>query len=141
MQSRRKVVQPGQVRPGQLGYQPVSFRGELNADHSGVGGIGPAPHETGRLGPIHEFHHAVVAEQQVAREIADGRRDPAGMTLDSDKQLVLDVGQAYSASLVLAPSLKAAQADAKGEEVLEVLTGWLRQNCPPIGFRAPALAG
>lgn len=122
-------MQFGQVRPGQLSYQPVSLLGELHADHARVGRVGPAAHEAGRLRPVHELHHAVMAKQQVAGEIADGRRDLARMTLDRDQQLVLDMGQAHRASLVFAPSLKAAQADAKGEKVLEVLAGWLRQGC------------
>lgn len=122
-------MQLGQVRPGQLGDEPVSFRRELNADHSGVSSVGFAAYEAGRLRPVHQLHHAVMAEQQVAREVADGRREPAGMALDRNQQLMLDVGQAYRASLVFAPPLKAAQAGAKSEEVFEVLTGWLRQNC------------
>jgi len=122
-------MQFGQVRPGQLGYQPVSLLGEFHADHARVGRVGPAAHEAGRLRPVHKLHHAVMAKQQVAGEIADGRRDLARMTLDRDQQLVLDMGQAHRASLVFAPSLKAAQADAKGEKVLEVLAGWLRQGC------------
>jgi hypothetical protein len=69
-----------------------------------------------------------MAEQQVSGELADGRRDLARMTLDRDQQLVLDMSQAYRASLVFAPSLKAAQADAEGEEVLEVLAGWRGQR-------------
>ena len=122
-------MQFGQVRPGQLGYQLVSLLGELHAHYARVSRIGPAAHEAGRLRPVHELHHAVMAEQKVAGEIADGRRDRARMTLDRDQQLVLDMGQAHRVSLVFTPSLKAAQADAKGEKVLEVLAGWFRQGC------------
>ena len=129
MQGGRKVVQFGQVRLGQLGDQLISLPGQLHPDHARVGSIGPAAHEASRLRPVHELHHAVMAKQQVAGEIADGRRDLARMTLDRDQQLVLDMGQAHRASLVFALSLKAAQADAKGEKVLEVLAGWLRQGC------------
>lgn len=134
MQGSRKVVQFGQVRLGQLGYQPISLPGQLHGDHARVGGIGPAAHEAGRLHPVHELHHAVMAEQQVAGELADGRRDLARMTLDRDQQLVLDMRQAYRAGLVFAPSLKAAQADAEGEEVLEILAAWLGQRGSSIGM-------
>jgi hypothetical protein len=141
VQGDRKVMQFGQVRAGQPGYQMVSLLGELHPDHAGVGRIGPAAHEAGRLRPVHEFHHAVMAKQQVAGEIADGRRSRARMTLDRDQQLVLDMGQAHRASLIFAPSLKAAQADAKGEKVLKVLAGWLGQGCPPIGIPSAGVCG
>jgi hypothetical protein len=87
VQGGRKVVQFGEVRLGQLGYQPISLPGQLHADHARVGGIGPAAHEAGRLRPVHQLHHAVMAEQQVAGELADGRLDLARMTLDRDQQL------------------------------------------------------
>ena len=45
MQGGRKVVQFGQVRLGQLGYQLISLPGQLHANHARVGGIGPAAHE------------------------------------------------------------------------------------------------
>ena len=129
MQGGRKVVQFGQVRLGQLGYQLISLPGQLHPDYARVGSIGPAAHEASRLRTVHELHHAVMAEQQVAGELADGRLDLARMTLDRDQQLVLDMSQAYRACLVFAPSLKAAQADAEGEEVLEILAGWIGQRC------------
>ena len=129
MQGGRKVVQFGQVRLGQLGYQLISLPGQLHPDYARVGSIGPAAHEASGLRTVHELHHAVMAEQQVAGELADSGRDLGRMTLDSNQQLVLDMGQADRAGLVFAPSLKAAQADAEGEEVLEILAGWLGQRC------------
>ena len=47
------------------------------------------------------------------------------MALDRHEQLVLRMRQARRSSLFLAPVLKAAQLDPEGQEVLDILSGWL----------------
>lgn len=56
------------------------------------------------------------------------------MALDGHQELMLNMGEAGRAGLLLAPVLEAAQADPKGKEVLEVAAGWLGQgNAPRLG--------
>jgi len=45
------------------------------------------------------------------------------MSLDCDEKLVLHVGEAGGAGLILAPPLEPAQADAEGQKSLEIRAG------------------
>jgi CBS domain-containing protein len=122
-----QLAQLGQVRLGQLGDEPVSGLGELHPDHPRVLDVGAAPDEPGHRGAVDQLDRAVVAQQQVVGEVADGRRGVTGMPFDGDQQLMLDVGQADRLGLFLAPVLEPAQVHPEREEVLEVLAIGLRQ--------------
>ena len=129
------MVQLSEVRLGQGRHQAVAFRGEPDPDDPRVLRVGGAPDKAGRFRPVHQLDRAVVPQQQVAREVADGRRDVSGVSLDRDQELVLDVSEPRGPGLGLAPVLETAQADPERQQVLEVLTGRCRQGRPP-GDRA-----
>lgn len=127
-------MQLREVSPGQLRHQPVALVGELHAHDPAVARIRATAHESPGFRAVHKLNGAVMAQEQISGEIADGRRRAVWMAFDRHKQLVLRMGQADRTSLVLTPVLETAQTDAKRQKVLEVLAGWLRQTgTPPLG--------
>jgi hypothetical protein len=54
------------------------------------------------------------------------------MALDRHQELMLDMRQTHCACPVLAPALEAPQCDPEGQQVLEVLPGWLSQRATSI---------
>lgn len=110
VQDRGEAVQLGEMRRGQLAENALALSGQPRADDAGIAAVGDAPHKVGCLGPVDQLHGAVMALQQIARQLADGGRLRAGMALDCHQQLVLDVGKAGRTCLVLTPPLEPAQA-------------------------------
>ena len=73
-----QLVQLDQVGPGQLGHQPVAPGRQHHPDDARVAGIGAAANQPGRLGPVQEFHRAVVTQSRSRRarqRPEGGRRD------------------------------------------------------------------
>lgn len=133
MQKQQVVQRDGQLAHlgqgglGQLGHQPVAFGGQFDPDDASVVGVRATPHEAGRLRAVHQPDDAVTLQQEVLGQLADGRRPVAGMALDRDQQLMLDVREADRAGPVFAPALEPAKGDTKREQVLEILPSGLCQ--------------
>jgi hypothetical protein len=125
VQHSRKAVQLDEVGRSELVEYALALAGEPYPDQARVPCIRCSPDKAGLLSPVHEFDCAVMAQQQVTSQVADSGRIAARMSLDCDQQLVLDVGQARRARLVLAPPLEPAQANAEGQKSLEVRAGQL----------------
>ena len=121
----REPVQLREMRPRELGYEPVALLGQFHAHYPGVVGVLLALHEAGRPRAVHEPHRAVAPQQQVSGNLADRGWQPPRMSLDRHEQLVLHMREADRRGLVLAPALETAQLDPERQEVLEILSGWL----------------
>jgi hypothetical protein len=85
-------VQLDQVGRGQVVQDLLASAGEPDPDEPAVAGVGRSPHQAGGLRAVDQLDRAVVPQQQVAREIPDGRRLGAGMALDRDQELMLPMG-------------------------------------------------
>ena len=116
---RREVAQFGQMRGGEVTELVLAEFGEHDPDDPAVLVIARPADEPGVFGPVDEFHRAVVAQQQVPGQLADGRR--RSVSLDRDEQLVLRGRQARVARPRLAPAQEFAQAGTEGQQVLIVV--------------------
>jgi hypothetical protein len=111
VQDSGQLVQAVQVRPGQLLQDLLAVCRQADPDHPAVLPVRGPLHQARGLGAVHQLHRAVRAQQQVAGQIADRRRQATRVPLDRHQQLVLDVRQPGGLGLVLAPALKAPQGD------------------------------
>jgi hypothetical protein len=66
--------------------------------------------------PIDQTNHAVMAEEQIVRHLADGRTSWVGVSTDRQEKLVLCRGQPGCFGLLLAPSLKKAKTGSEREQ-------------------------
>jgi len=155
-----KVLGRLQPRPQPLegGRQPAEFSqmslGQL-AQNGVSPGCGTHPHDppVGRVGspaddpradrPVDELDHAVVAQEQVFREIAHRWAPPVRVAAYREEELVLGTGQPRRLGLLLTPPLEATQAGPEAEEPGIVLIGDGQQPSPGAadvwpGFRQKA---
>jgi hypothetical protein len=102
------------VRGGQPGQALSAVGGEADPDEAAGVVIAPSLHQPGRLGAVDQLDGAVMTEQQVAGQVADGRAAPSAVAFDCQQQLMLGRSQADVARLSLGPVLEAAQASAEG---------------------------
>ena len=119
----RELMQAVQVSPGQLLQDAVALASQADPDDAAVVPVRRPFHQPGRLGPVNKLDRAVRPQEQVASEIAHRGRQVPAVSLDRDKQLMLNMGQALGLSLVLTPALEAAQGDPEFQQPLEVLLG------------------
>ena len=90
--------------------------GQLEPDLALVGPVGPAAHEPGGDRAVDELDRAVVAQQQVAGDVADRRTGRVVVAADREQQLVLRGGQTGGDGLPLAPAQEPAQAGPEAEQ-------------------------
>lgn len=133
IQNGGQAVQLYQVCRSELGEDPITLGGQPDPDQPRVAAVGDPAHEASGLRPVDELDRAVVPQQQIVGEVADGRRLATRVALDGDQKLVLYVRQAGRPGLVLAPPLEPAQAVTKRQQVLEVLAGWLLHATTSVG--------
>ena len=94
--------------------QPVlTARRQLQPDHPMVVVVPDPSQQPCRLGPIHETHGAVVAQQQLVGNVADLGPPRIDVSSDCKQQLVLGRGQPGRSCLGLAPMLEPPQTSAK----------------------------
>ena len=121
-------MQPAEVGPGQpLDYAVTGF-GQSDANHAAVVAIRYPLDQPGRLSPVDELHRAMRPQQQVAGEVAHGRRLLFRVSLYRHQQLVLYMGKGRRFSLVLAPALEFAQSDPEFQQSLEIPPGHPRHR-------------
>jgi hypothetical protein len=77
------------VRCGELAEAFLTAGGKADPYQPAVSLVGTALHEGRGLGPVDELDRAVMAYQEVARQVADGRRLAARVALDRQQQLML----------------------------------------------------
>ncbi len=119
----RELMQAVQVSPGQLPQDAVALAGQADPDDAAVVPVRRPFHQPGGLGPVDKLDRAMRPQEQVASEISHRGRQVPAVSLDRDKQLMLNMGQALGLSLVLAPALETAQGDPELQQPLEVLLG------------------
>ena len=89
---------------------------ETQSDDPTVIGIPSAGDESGGVGTVHETHSAVMAQEEVVGDLADGRTAPIAATPNGQKQLVLGGRQAGGFRLLLAPSFEMAEAGPQPQQ-------------------------
>jgi hypothetical protein len=78
--------------------------GQVQADHALVVCVGAAGYQSGGLGAIDESDGAVVAQQQVVGDVADGRAARVCVAADGEQELMMRRGQAGRLGLPFAPA-------------------------------------
>lgn len=105
------------VRGAERGAAPRSGWGQLQPHQPPVVVVVPAD-KAERFHPVGQLDRAVVADEQVGRQFADGRAGRVGMDAQHQQQLVLGRGQAGHGRLLLAPAEEPLQGHPGGEQVL-----------------------
>jgi hypothetical protein len=104
----------------QRGQAGGALGGEVQAHDAAVLGLRHPPHQPGGLGPVDQFHDAVVAQQQVVGDLPD-RRGRAVVAPDGEQQLVLRRREPGGAGLLLAPMEEPPDAVAELQQPPVVL--------------------
>lgn len=100
-----------------------SYPRQRHTHHPVVVGI-PAPaDEAAGLGAIDQLDHAVVAQQELRREVAHRRIAGSGAAADGQEQLVLRGGEPGFGGSLVGPAEVAPQAGAEHQEALVVVVG------------------
>lgn len=108
---------------GKLGEPAAPERRQRQPDGSLVPPIRSSPNKPGGLRPVHQLHHAVVAEQQMASHVSDGGASRVEVAPHREEKLVLRRGQARGLGLVLAPSQEPTKPVSQAEEVRVIGVG------------------
>ena len=95
--------------------------GEPDPHRPVVIGIRRPTDEPDVLGPVHELHGAVVAQEQRPSKVRDGRSSGVVVAADREEELVLRGGQPGERRLLLAPPQEPPQARPQLEEPSIVL--------------------
>ena len=106
-----------EVRGGEGCDVSCAAAGQVQTHNSVVGRIHVACDQPRQLGTVDEPHHAVVTQQQVIGDIADGG-GVAGMPAYREQQLILGGRDAGGNGLLFAPVHEAPELIAKGQEPL-----------------------
>src|SRR5581483_2001266 len=125
IKDRRQPAKFVEVGSGKLAQPLFAFGGKPDADNAAVAVVPRALDQARGHRPVDQLDRAVVPEQQVISQLANGGRIAAGMALDRQQQLVLCRGEPGAARLGLAPMQELAQAGAEFQQVLVVHGGWL----------------
>ena len=115
----------------QAGEPPIPHGGQAQPDRALVLWIRPSPNQPRRLGPVHELHHAVVAQQQVVRDVSDRGPPTIRVTPHREEELVLRRREPEARGLLLAPPEEPPKPIAEIEQ-LRVLS---------VAHRVPAHQG
>ena len=130
-----------QVQSGRPGKAVGPIRGEAEPHRPQIAVRAPL-HQPGRTRPVDQLDRAVMAHQQVASHLPDGRAGWVWMAADGKQQLVLGWSHARHGGLVGAPAQEPVQP---GAEVEQPLVGsslqrhhptlscdetWRRRHCP-----------
>ena len=120
---RREVGQLVEVLLAERLELARALLGEAQAHDAEVVVVLAARDQPGLLGAIDEPDRAVMAQHEVAGDVADGRSARVVMTADGEQQLVLGRGEARGLGVLLAPAQEPAQTGAQLEEPPVVLVG------------------
>lgn len=117
LQDRGETVQFDEVKLGKLGDALLALLAELQPHDAGVRLVAGPTQQACALRAVRETHDAVVSGVQVLRRLADRGPLRIVVTLDGEEQLMLGLGQADAAGLLVAPTVEPAQRRAEGQEV------------------------
>ncbi len=102
VERRWAAAQLLEMQPGEPAQHTRAGSSQAQSNQTMIVAVGSALDERGRLGPVDESDHAVVAEQEVVGHLADGRR-AARVSAHREQQLVLRGRDAGVDRLLLAP--------------------------------------
>jgi hypothetical protein len=111
---------------------PRALVGEPQADRAEVVRVGRPAQQARGLGPVDEADRAVMAEEQVLRDVADGGAPRVVVAADGEQELVLGRRQPGRRRLPLAPAQEAPQPGAELEQRAVLGVGRLgchRRDC------------
>jgi hypothetical protein len=123
MHGRREVGQLVEVLLAEGLELACALVGEAQAHDAEVVVILAARDQSSLLGAIDEADRTVVAQDEVAGDIPDGRSARVAVTADGEQQLVLGRCEACGLSVLLAPAQEPAQTGAQLEQAPVVLVG------------------
>ena len=95
--------------------------GEAQAYDAAILAVAHAPDQSRLLRPVHQSDNAVVAEQQVVGDLADGWSSGVGVTPDGQEKLMLRWGQPGAGALFLAPPEEPTQIGPQLQQELVLL--------------------
>ena len=139
LQDRGETVQFDEVKLGKLGDALLALLAELQPHDAGVRLVAGPTQQACALRTVRETHDAVVSGVQVLRRLADRGPLRIVVTLDGEEQLMLGLGQADAAGLLVAPTVEPAQRRAEGQEV-RVIAGRERGHGRNIVRRVDCIA-
>ena len=84
----------------------VTVFGELQSNDPMIGVVTSAAHQSRDVGPADQFNCAVVTQQEVVGDFANGRPPWVAVAPYGEEQLVLSRSEASDVRLLLAPSLE-----------------------------------
>lgn len=125
VQRAGELVELYQVCFGELRDQFVALLGEFHSHDTGVVGIGASTGHAGGFRTVDKANGAVALQQQVVRDLADGRRTGPRVSLDRYQELVLGRRKADGRCLFLAPPQETPHGDAEVQEMPKILLGRL----------------
>ena len=88
-----------------------------------VVGVALAADQPGGIGAVDELDGAVVAEEQVVGDLADGRSAGVIVAMDGEEQLMLVRGQPGRLGLLFAPAQEATEPVSQREQPCVFLLG------------------
>jgi len=112
----REPIELFEVECGERLEPSGAFVGEAQSDDAMVILAASALHEPGGLGPVNQPNRAVVSEEQVVSDFADGRTVRIAMTADRQEELMVRRSETGGACLRRAPSLEVPEAGSQGEK-------------------------
>src|SRR6266496_35327 len=107
-----------QVQGGETGQALGPVGAEAKPHGPRISGVLVALHQTGRHSAVDQLDRAVMADQQVASHVPDGRSGTVRMSADREQELVLRWSNASRRGLVGTPTQEPAQPGAKVEQPL-----------------------
>ena len=116
LNSRGQPLHLLEVQGGELLEETLPLWGQPQADDPAVPRVFLPLDQPRPLRPVDQPHGAVMAQQQIPGDVADGGTLPAIMPPDGQQELVLRRCQPRPLSLLFAPVQKAPQADPELEE-------------------------
>ena len=136
---RREVRELLEVLLAERLELPGALIGEAQAHDAEVVGVLAARDQPGLLGAVDEPDRAVVAQHEVAGDVADRRPARVAVAADGEQQLVLGGREARGLGVLLAPAQEAAQTGAQLQQPSVVLVGGRRRHRGGL-WRSPVAA-
>jgi hypothetical protein len=90
---RRKALNLLQVRGAECRHAPLAGAGQLQPDDPAIAVAASPADQPERFHPVGQLDGAVVADQQIGGDLADGRAAWVGTAADHQQQLVLGGGE------------------------------------------------
>jgi hypothetical protein len=105
------------VLGGELGESAAPERRQPQPNGPLVMRIRPSPHQPGRLRPVHQLHHTMVAKQQMTGHVSDRGASRIHVPPHREEELVLGRGQTRGLGLLLTPPQEQTKPISQTEQL------------------------